>query len=80
MAAFGDETDAVYEAVMTALGDPQQDDVYCAAMVAIKAALEHALDDGISHRMTPREYEALETIAFDIMEVEPSLDLQPRAG
>lgn len=62
--------------------DPYEVDPYGEAMSHIVEALNNALDDGVSHAMSEREYDILEKIGFLINYEDPMTGdrISPRAA
>jgi hypothetical protein len=83
-ALFDDASEAVQEFLNAddLIAIPPRPDVdgdpYSYAMFIIKSALEYALDDGVNGAMSQGEFEILESIARKVIELDPSVTIEPR--
>ena len=55
-------------------------DPYSWAITTIVTALEYALDDGISGSMNDHEYRILEMLAIRLIELDPHIEIDPKAA
>lgn len=70
----------VHSMLPEALRESLDDDPYATAVYIISGVLELALDDGVSGAMNEHEFETLESVAKLLMNRDPSLEIEPRAG
>lgn len=55
-------------------------DPYGTAAAIFKEVLEFVLDDGVNGSMSDVELDTLESVARLLMEKDPTLEIEPRAG
>lgn len=56
------------------------DDPYSTAVGFISAALELALDDGVSGAMSEAEHDTLVHLAMELQSRDPNVEIDPRVG